>query len=231
MKKVFTIAALMMVGQVHAVAGFVAVVADVNANFSSNFDFYDAVLGSSEDVLFSRSDGPQNDIRNHYNSLSGVTAVQNAATLTASLLAPVDLLVVTRSFNASLDYAAAEMSAVANFVNNGGSVLMITESADPNIDGYNNFLSSIGSTINYTGDRFLVDQSNIAAESTSLGALDPFQVSAYNTLSGGTATYVANNGVVVAFEEVGAVPEPASIVMWSMMGGIGFMARRRRKKV
>lgn len=26
------------------------------------------------------------------------------------------------------------------------------------------------------------------------------------------------------------VPEPASIAMWSMMGGIGFMARRKRKK-
>ena len=37
-----------------ASAGLISVVADVNASNSNNFSFYDAILGSSQDVVFSR---------------------------------------------------------------------------------------------------------------------------------------------------------------------------------
>ena len=209
-----------------ASAGVVSVVADVNAATSSNFSFYDAILGTSQNVMFSRADEQQSAIFNHYNSQAGVTATENASTLTNASLAFTDLLVITRFFNNALNYSAAETSAIADFVTGGGDLLMITEASNSShLAGYNAILSAVGSSIAYTGFRSTSFQSGIVAESTSLGPLNSFTVSAYNTLSGGTAVYNANNGTVVAFESV-SVPAPSALLVL----GLGLVLMRTRKQ-
>lgn len=229
MKKLLVVFMLMMMvgftGQ--AFAGRISVVADVNAAGNGNLSFYDAILGSSEDVLFSRSAHQQTNILNHYNSLVGVTATTNGAPLTAALLGSIDMLVVTAFFNNSLNYTTSEIFEVANFVDSGGTVLMITEAQNPNAAGYNDFLAGIGSSISYTGLRIGASES-ITAENTSLGSLDPFAVSWYNTLTGGTAVYNARSGTVVAFEDTNGdippIPEPGTIILLAsgLLGLAGF---------
>ena len=209
-----------------ASAGLISVVADVNASNSNNFSFYDAILGSSQDVVFSRGISQQSSIFSHYNSISGVTATQNSSTLSSAILNTIDLLVVTSNFNNPFNYSVSEMSSIAGFVTGGGSVLMISEAS--NITSFNTFLSGIGSSIRYTGARVSVQQNNIGAETTSLGSLNPFSVNAYNTLSGGTAVYNSNSGTVVAFESVReptSVTEPSTLAIFAL-AVIGLVSRR-----
>jgi hypothetical protein len=216
-----------------ASAGLISVVADVNANGSDNFSFYDAILGSSQDVIFSRSEVQQTSIFNHYNTISGVTATVNSSTLTSSLLNTIDLLVVTSFFNNPFDYTTNEMFSIASFVADGGSVLMISEASDTT--NFNTFLSGIGSSISYTSDRHAVLQNGISAESTSLGLLSPFSVNAYNTLSGGTAVYNAASGTVVAFEFIKestqstSVSEPSTLAILAL-GVLGLASCRFKKE-
>lgn len=214
----------------------VAVVADVNARVhsSTNTSFYDAILDDNTNVLFSRHDEQQGDLNAYYANKTGVSTFENSAALTAGILAPVDLLVVTRYFNRAINYSAAEMTAISDFVSGGGDLLVILEArAQSNLlNGYNDLLTSVGSSIQYTGTRFAVVTPPFNAENTSLGALDPFRVSAYNTLSGGTSVYndAAGNSVV-AFQALGdpsqIVPSPTA----AMAGvfALGGLALRRRR--
>lgn len=48
-------------------------------------------------------------------------------------------------------------------------------------------------------------------------------------IAGGSFGY-GNNGGFLELATAEPVPEPASLAVWSMIGGIGFMARRRRKR-
>ena len=155
-------------------AGILAVVADVNAGGTSatNASFYEAVLGDSSTVVFSRSASQQTGTLSLYNSLTGVTATESAAELTAASLSAIDLLVVTTGFNSAISYTAAEIAAVSGFLGGGGSVLMVTESSSSALlDGYNAFLAGIGSSISYTGFRNSSTSPTMTAESTTLGAL------------------------------------------------------------
>lgn len=221
-------------------AGILAVVGDVNAGATSatNASFYEAVLGDSSTVVFSRGVSQQGDTLGFYNSLTGVTATESAAELTAASLSTIDLLVVTAFFNDPISYTAAEIAAVSGFLGGGGSVLMVTEaSSAANLGGYNAFLAGVGSSISYTGFRNAGTSPTMTAESTTLGALDPFRVSAYNTLTGGTAVYNAPDGTVVAFEDFGdvgngggngggnGVPAPSTVLLLA----IGLLAASRRR--
>lgn len=217
-----------------AAAGTIIVVADANTtNTANNLPLYGNFLGSATTVVFSRAEEQQDDIRTYYNGLAGVTATESAVTLNATVLSGVELLVVTRHFNNAFDYTASEIAAVNDFLVGGGSVLMIAE-ANANsapLNGYNDFLTGIGSTIQYTGDRFGVDETISPVEATSLTTgITEFSVFHYNTLSGGAAAAIAENGTVVAFETMNAmdVVEPGSLaIVGAGLVGLGFFRRKR----
>jgi hypothetical protein len=207
-----------------AQAGMITVVADVSAQ--NNFSFYDAVLGPQTSVVFSRGAVQQPTLRIHYDDLPGVTAIESSAELTSGFLAGIDLLVVTNNFSEPLDYTPSEISTVAQFIDNGGAVMLIAEFNtlfwDPNI--YNDFLIGIGSDIRYNDVRTNTVET-VPPENTPLTAgLDHFNTSAYNTLTGGIAAYVGTAGTFVAYEG-NVVPEPSSGLLTSL--GLAMLALGR----
>lgn len=213
-------------------AGLIAVVADVNAVEADEIasGFYDAILGSNTSVAFSRNEEQQGALLNYYNTLGGVSAVSDASVLTAAVLSGYDMIVITRFFNNAIDYTAAEMTAIAAFVSNGGTVLAILEAAanSANLTGYNALLSGIGSTISYDGTRTTFFDGDIVAEITSLGPLGVYDCNACNHLSGGTAVYIGQGGPFVAFDDAASVPEPGTLALLGI--GLFVMGLARRKK-
>ena len=229
------IAVLFLISPFAANAGLIAVVADVNASLSdtaANQSFYDAILGSNTSVAFSRNQEQQGSLLSYYNSLTGVSAVSDASSLTAAVLSGYDMIVITRFFNAAIDYTAAEMTAIAAWVASGGTVLAILEAQanSANLTGYNALLSGIGSAISYDGTRSTFFDADIVAEITSLGPLGVYDCNACNHLTGGTAVYIGQGGSFVSFDEgLVDVPEPGTLALLGI--GLFGMGLARRKKV
>lgn len=219
-------------------ASTLTVIADVNAGADegSNASLYQNILGDSASVLFSREDEQQDDTLTFYNAQAGVSATESAATITSALLANVDLLVVTAFFNNAIDYAASEITAMADFLSGGGDILVVLEANENSalLDSYNDLLTGLGSDIQYTGDRVVANATDDSLEGTIISsAADSFTVSAYNTLSGGSSVaFDAAGGTFVAvqvIDSVAAVPLPATLPLLAFaLGGVGFAARRKR---
>ncbi len=201
--------AVVLSSPLRAEAGMITVVADVSAQH--NYSFFDAVLGSQTQVVFSRGAVQQPTLRTHWDELPGVSAIESSAVLTTSFLSAVDLLVVTHNFSEPLTYTASEIDAVGQFVTNGGAVLLIAEFNtifwNPNI--YNDFLIGIGSEIRYNDVRSTALEILPPQDTPLTAGLDDFHTSAYNTLSGGIAAYVGALGTAVAYEGY-VVPEPGT---------------------
>lgn len=219
------LAAVWMIALVSpARAGMITVVADVSAQ--NNFSFFDAVLGDQSSVVFSRGAVQQPTLRTHWDQMVGVSAIESSAELTSSFLSTIDLLVVTHNFSEPLTYTASEVSAVGDFVDYGGAVLLIAEFNtifwDPPI--YNDFLIGIGSEIRFNDVRTNTIES-VSPEDTPLTAgLADFNTSAYNTLTGGISAYIGSAGTFIAYEG-SVVPEPSTAILIGI--GLTVLARRR----
>ncbi|MCA8880435.1 MAG: hypothetical protein KDA73_10875 [Rhodobacteraceae bacterium] len=216
-------------------AATLMVVGDVNAAPAANLPLYLNLLGSSRDVLFSRAKTSVGSIWLEYQKQSGVTVTQSAAPLTAALLATTDMLVIAPTFDTAMDYTAAELAAVKNFVFGGGKILMVAEAqASAVLANYNAVLQSLGTTIRYTGSRYpdieKVPAPKPSAYSTGLG---PFSLAKYDTLSGGRTIIQASRGPAVVYEKLGGIapiPLPAGLPLAGTgLLALGWFARRRRR--
>lgn len=224
---VFAGIAISGAGQAHA--GAITVVGDISVDQGSNFPIYENLLGSGSEVLFSREAFFQETMLNHFTSEAGINPTESGAALTGSLLDSVDMLVVTQTFNAPLDYTSSETAAAKSFLNDGGEILMVLEGEDgASVHGnYNDFLGAIGSSIEFTGSRYPNWEFVDPLEDTPISdsASGGFNLKQYNTLSGGQPVAIASNGAAVAYEEIGAsdpgdnpttVPEPTSLATFSV---------------
>ncbi len=205
--------AIAIAAPLRAQAGMITVVGDVSAQ--DNFSFFDAVLGPQTSVVFSRGAVQQPTLRTHWDELPGVSAIESSAVITISFLSTVALLVVTNNFSTPLDYTASEIGAVAQFVTNGGAVLLIAEFNtiywDPNI--YDDFLIEIGSEIRFNDVRTNTTEAVPPQDTPLTAGLEDFHTSAYNTLSGGTAACIGVAGTLIAYEG-SMVPEPGTGLLY-----------------
>jgi len=201
--------------------GDITVVADVNA--VNNPIFYANVLGSGTSVLAGRGNPyPVTQIISDYQLGGGSVTVTNT-TIDAAALAGYDVLIFNQSgFNVPLVYTPAELAAISTFVSNGGSVLLVAESAagDP-LTGdfltFNDFLTGIGSSIQYTGERRLVTNgTTVVAAAPFTTGVTTFNADYYNILDGGTTIVLttATSEPIVATEIGGGAPaqEPVCVL-------------------
>lgn len=230
-------AAAVIIPATDAVAGRIVVVGDQNAadpaDDIGNKTFYTNLLGTTDNVWVSRfSFAFINDLRAYYDSLSGVTATASNATVTSASLAGYGLFVVAPFYNTALDYTAAEVSALADFLDGGGDILMVGEAYDTAVvDSYNDFLGGVGSAIRFTEPRTSGALGTIASDPLTAGVTS-FHFVVQNPLTGGTALISTDLGdTVIATEGTGSatanVSEPAPLAVLGL-GLAGFAAGRRR---
>lgn len=145
-------------------------------------------------------------------------------------LASLDLLAIGSGsfFNQPLNLSQSDIANVASFLSGGGNVFLQVEAVEGNvlaIDSYNNFLTNIGSSIRFTGERAFIRQ--------DFGSF--FQCDACNTLSGGSETRAQFIGggfdgqLAFASESIISkpVPEPSVFALLGL-GLIGIAVRRKR---
>jgi hypothetical protein len=225
-----------------AQAGLLVVVSDLNVTRNSivnipgfndpgNRAFFSNVLGGGTNVLFSRALHAHSvDLDTYYEGLAGVTTTVSNAPVDSSLLSGVDLMVVAPGFSTALDYTAAEVLALATYLDGGGKILMVAEGdPDPVLDSYNDFLDGLGSSIDIgnprISDRVL---HGIAADPLTAG-VSTFSFIAYNPLTGGTSLVTGDEGTTLVAVEGAAtgVSEPSAALL--LVFGIAGLGVARRK--
>ena len=173
-----------------------------------------AVLETSVDYDLAQYDA---NVRNFYNSLSGVTAHQIIGSVTVANLAGMDLFVAPTPDDA---FTAAEIAAMKNFIGGGGSIFFLGEHSSFSAQNayINSALTGLNSNLSITDD--FLDCGTFRTATGSQIASDPFtfgvQTFSYCCTSivvGGTDLFFTESGQsFVAYEATG-VPEPATFLL------------------
>jgi len=177
-------------------------------------------------------------MNNFYNSLGGVSSSTFAGNVTAAQLSGVDLFISMTPDNA---FTAAEITAMSNLLGGGGSILFMGDNANfaPQNNRINAAVSALG------GSMTILSTSFDSGFHTAVGgqiAVDPF-TAGVNTftyaapselmVTGGTPLFFGTGGQqFVAYEQTATnvIPEPTTVVVWSLLAALGLAAGWRRRR-
>ncbi|MFT7220092.1 MAG: hypothetical protein ACI8Z1_001709 [Candidatus Azotimanducaceae bacterium] len=222
-------------------AGIIEVFGDVNSmasNTAPRNQLLDNLLGSGTNVVVSDklpSDYPDGStFNNHFNSTFGVTSTLSSASIDSSVLTGVDLLFVNigccGTGPAGNPYSAAEVSAMATFLQSGGNVGLLSEPCCYNAaqgTWLNTMLTALGSTIQFTG---WVGDAGTATMSTSplTTGVVGYAPGTFSTLTGGQSLATLNGHTMIASDNIAGVHEPATLALLGLsLLGLAFNRRRR----
>jgi hypothetical protein len=126
-------------------------------------------------------------------------------------------------------------SEIGSYLSSGGNVMFVGQTHDdhnPAIkESYNNFLSAIGSTIQFGSTAGLGPSGELINTGTPIGAgVSSFDLNGWTQLVGGTSVVTISGVAGVAYEEISitAVPIPAAVWLFgSALGGLGWFRRRQ----
>ena len=227
LKGLFSAAAMAAATIASASAGTLYVVGDVNAFSGDSQGLLDQLLADDPTIgaVLSASNSASDFF---FNSAVDEVVIPD---FSAASLATVDLLTVGSSIRFSgnaLNLTAQDTANVADFLNDGGDVLLYVETTSSvAFNSYNNFLAALGSTIRFTGQR--------AAFREDFGTF--FQCNACNVLEGGIGLAVFEDGqfegqFAVASQTFGAepspVPVPGALPLFLAAGALFGAIKRRR---
>jgi hypothetical protein len=218
-------------------AGLITVIGDVDAINTSgrpgNFSLLENIRGGATDILWLTGGGNFTGRDTNLRAQWGVTA-DTSSSVTASFNNR-ELVVVSAEWANNFGFDGTSTSAISSYLNSGGNMLFVGQLCqgcngfDP-LNLYNNFLTSVGATIQYDGG-FVNGGNYTPDQTTSIGAgAGSFQLSGVNSLIGGVSVVEDTNGRVgVAFETATAVSAPTTLALLSL-GLFGIAWKRRNQK-
>jgi hypothetical protein len=193
--------------------------APVNAG---NATFFRNVLGSSSRVLIQNEYSPPESgdgttaINTLYNSISGVVSTTDypGAEITSGLLSNVDFLII----RPRLAFTPSEIDALRGFVAGPGKLFLVGENSGLNIAQatVNELLAAIGSSMrlqNVSLGSGYQTTTNIESSLYTAGVTS-ISYNFTNSIGGGTPLVRSvdpGSPVIVAFENIQAIPEPSSL--------------------
>jgi hypothetical protein len=208
--------------------------APVNAG---NATFFHNVLGGSTRVLIQNEYVPPETgdgttaINTLYGGISGVVSTTDypGAEITSSLLSNVDLFII----RPRTAFSSSEIAALRSFVQGPGKLFLIGEHAGLNVAQatVNQLLSEIGSTMtlqNVSLGSGYQTTTNIATSPYTTGVAS-MSYNFTNSIGGGTPlvrSVDVGNPVMVAFENIQAIPEPSSGGLLLVALTMGVLRRR-----
>jgi|ERR1035438_2497462 hypothetical protein len=251
MKRVLVFFVASLVAAVAAFAGTIVVSGDSNlgngingsagAPIADNGLFFSNLLGGGTSVaLRTTTNGDtgseipsQNAILNYYGGLSGVTVNSFGAPVSPALLSGVNLFI---AFLPDVDFTAGETSAIAAFLNGGGTILLTGEwrSFDAAADAHvNSLLSALGSPLAIAPDDLdlgfrVASGSQIAADPLTAG-VSHFTYAATSGVTGGTPLFFTTGGtpfMEYASTSNTSTPEPSTLLL-VVGAGLGLSLFRR----
>ncbi len=204
-------------------AGTVTIIGDVNAENSSNDQFYLNVLGNSQNVLFLGGGRGVAQLPALYNNQAGVT-VTNPGTfaINSNDLNNSDLVVISsQNFDQPTLFSQTDLDLLSSFT---GDALLVLEATPGNataLDSFEAVLIALGSSIRYTRDRIQQSFSGPMEANPLTNGVGDFSLAFYNPFTGGTTLLFDNNlNSIVVTEDVNAVPEPSTCIFLL----VGFLA-------
>lgn len=229
----------------YAYSGMLSVFSDINSFrtddlLPGNAQVARNLLRGGSNVLLSRkveyswiADGYNTDgMVNYYNSQADISLNIIDSTLSQAQLNGIDLLVLHLPYSSPHEYNTDEVGLISNHLFNGGDVAILAEIQfdDSTIDSYNNFLNSIGSSIQFEsferccGGHHDADTLN---DSFITSDVSKFQVAGFNNLLGGIAAIQDQGFTAVSYQKISEVPIPATAWLFAsaLMGLVGLKHR------
>jgi len=209
---------------------------------AGNTTFFTNLLGSGSTVVFQTTTNSDSSETNSQGGIIGLytglgKTVNSVTTVTGANLAGANLLI---SFLPDTAYTSAEMTAIQNFLNGGGTVLLTGEYSpfDPTADGnINALLTFLGSSMSINLNEFdsgfhTASGSQINATPYTAGVTS-FVYAATASVNGGTAIFNTTTGqpfMAYTSSSTTTVPEPGTIsLLFLALAGSSVVVRKKVK--
>jgi hypothetical protein len=238
MKKTLLALAGLLLAAGSAFGGTIIVSGDVSIAGSNALDvngqFFRNVLGSGTSVVVQNFDPAVNsiagDLAGLYNALPGVTATQTSTQ--TDDLSGIDVLF---SFLPQSAYSVGQISAMQALLSSGGTVFFLADSSGYAAGGVaqpiiSNTVALLGGSMTVSGnDQSLFPVTGVIFSDPLTAGVTTFRYGFTGSVSNGTPLFGRADGTpIVAYETIGAVPEPGSVSLFAA-GAVALIALRRRR--
>lgn len=245
MKRIlFSLLAIIFASQAYAE---LIVIGDVDAPSTDdrpqNYTLLENVRNGGTDIAwltggYSVDTGRYGDLRSRWTT-AGAVITDDLTTNVAISLTGRDLVVVSQYWSNPSLFDAVAINAIAAYLANGGEVLYIAQvSGTTHLASYNDFLTAIGSTMQFLPDSGWTSGDEVIDTTTPYGqGVTAFELNGWTAIEGGIPVVTLNGEVGVAYgtagRQIGDIPPVPAMSTWALgallvLFGLVVWGNRRR---